>query len=144
MSSKLLLRVLLCVWLVTLPFVTFGQFGWDAGLPDALRAYRASQLEAPLTPLDWVCMPLVIGLPICAIGILFLKRWARLGLTILCVLAIPSSLVLGPTVEPGWVNAVSDLSNAALYFALAMAWYSRALEKTTVSGGQPTFSRATE
>ena len=134
MKATLALRASLALWLALLA-LTAVKGSWFGELPDGLREYLATRPRPELSvaelPLILIGGVFLVGGPICAVGLMFMKRWARFGLSVIYLLNILGVAFLGPTVRPALDSAIGELGVVAVGFGLGVAWFSDALPRTT-------------
>jgi len=124
MRLETVLRILIVVVIV---FPIFGA-AFDSivpgHLPPELAAYAESQLEAPLTALEWLFLGLAGPFFVSAVGLWFFQPWARWLYT-----AVTAVTFLLSPFDPPWVGSsiastLNDLSTFCDGAVVALIWFS--------------------
>ena len=131
MRSSTVLRICVVLEWVFVGMAIALSYLLESSLPAPLRDWLAADAEANLAPHEVAVLiamiPLLIGVLIGGIGLLFLKRWAAWLYLIAVIIGYALFPFMGPTVEHAVADAFDEMATLLSGLIIGLAFFSDAL-----------------
>ena len=133
MNEVVALRVALVLQLISLCASLSIGSAFESHLPEQLQQYLALELERESTSIElyalFAGLPLVVAYFISAVGLFFLKKWAKWIYICSGILMYPLTVFSAPTVEHSLATVIGEFEPLSFGFVICILLYTNVLNR---------------